>query len=212
MEDGTRLEGVDAIIACTGYDASFGICSEVVSYSEPSADTMPLPNLYRNIFPAEHADSIAFVSYLIVMDSATLTRELASMAVAQIWAGKSSLPTREDMNRIVGEHQAWFRQKAAAEPLPQYEGIVDPYVWTHFVDEAAGTGIYEHFGWTLKGILFTLQEPMLYLQMIWGTNSPHMYRLFDMGKRKPWAGARDAILAANEADTVECSETKMKEI
>lgn len=201
MDDGTRLEDVDAIIACTGYGTSFGISSSVLSYSQTSPDSAPLPNLYRNIFPIEHADSIAFVSYLIIMESATLTRELAGMAVAQIWAGKSHLPSREDMDRIIREQHEWFVRKSEREPLPLYEGIVDPHLWSIFVNDAAGTGINEYFGWTLKGLWFTLSEPLLYFRMIWGTNTPHMYRLFETGKRKIWSGARDAILRANDVET-----------
>lgn len=200
MDDGTRLEDVDAIIACTGYGTSFGISSSVLSYSQTSPDSTPLPNLYRNIFPIEHADSMAFVSYLIIMESATLTRELAGMAVAQIWAGKSHLPSREDMDRTVCEQHDWFVRKSKREPLPLYEGIVDPHLWSIFVNDAAGTGINEYFGWTLKGLWFTLSEPLLYFRMTWGTNTPHMYRLFDTGKRKVWGDARDAILRANDVE------------
>ena len=210
IDDGTRIEDVDAIIACTGYTVSFDICGSAVSYSEFGPDISPLPNLYRNIFPVEHADSVAFVSYIVLMESAFLTRELAGMAIAQIWAGKSTLPSRKDMVRSVQEQHAWYNKRCATEPLSQYEGMVEPHDWSRFINGAAGTGMYENLGWTVRGFWFMLREPVLSLRMNWGTHSPHMYRFFETGKRKAWHGAREAITVANDVALGHHSKVKMK--
>ncbi|KAM5358214.1 hypothetical protein ACJZ2D_015489 [Fusarium nematophilum] len=210
LDDGTVLEDVDAIIACTGYNNSLKVLDGIVKYTRPHADVRPIPELYQGIFPLDHADSIACLNYVIVMEGAATIRELSAMAVAQVWAGKSTLPSASTMEAQVREHEAWFTDLCLATPLPQYEGQVEAHSWLRFVDDAAGTGVYEHLGWTLKGIRFWLREPKLCSLMAWGVNTPHLYRVFETGKRKAWDGAREAIRHVNALSDIDLGYAKPK--
>ncbi|KAF4973970.1 hypothetical protein FZEAL_9077 [Fusarium zealandicum] len=207
LDDGIILDNVDAIIACTGYNNSLRVLDGIVNYSRPHADARPIPDLYQGIFPLGHTDSIACLNYVIVMDSAATAREVAAMAVAEIWAGKSALPPTSAMETWVRKHQAWFTKLCLSNPLPQYDGQIEAHGWFKFVNEMAGTGVYEHLGWTVKGIRFWLREPKLCSMMAWGVNTPHIYRVFETGKRKAWDGARDEIRHVNELSDIDLGPT-----
>ncbi|KAH7127435.1 flavin monooxygenase-like protein [Dactylonectria macrodidyma] len=210
LDDGTVVEDVDAIIACTGYDNTLQVLDGIVHYSKPHPDVRPIADLYQGIFPLGYTDSLACLNYAIVMDTAATCRELASMAVAQVWAGKSQLPSAEEMEAQVRRSQAWFVKLSLETPLPVYEGTTEPHEWLKFINETAGTGVYERLGWTMQGIRFWLSEPKLCSLMQWGVNTPHMYRFFDTGKRKAWDGAREAIRHANRLSDADLAETKSK--
>ncbi|KAK7408117.1 hypothetical protein QQX98_009708 [Neonectria punicea] len=197
LDDGTLLEDVDAIIACTGYNNSLRVLDGVVNYSRPHPNVRPIPDLFQGIFPLGHTNSLACLNYIVVMESAATARELAAMAVAQVWAGNSALPSTSVMEAQVREHHDWVVKQCLSSPLPQYEGLVEAHGWLQFVHEMAGTGVYEHLGWTLQGIRFWLREPRLCSMMAWGISTPHIYRVFETGKRKAWSGAREAICHAN---------------
>ncbi|KAF4473024.1 flavin containing monooxygenase 9 [Fusarium albosuccineum] len=205
LDDGTILEGIDAIVACTGYSNSLKVIDNIVNYSRPQPDARPQPDLYQGIFPLGYTDSLACLNYIIIMDSASMARELAAMAVAQVWAGKSSLPSASVMESWVRKHQAWFAELCLSNPLPQYDGQIQAHGWLKFVNEMAGTGVYEHLGWTLKGIRFWMREPKLCSMMAGGVNTPHIYRVFETGKRKAWEGAKDAIKHVNEQSKIDLS-------
>lgn len=210
LDDGTVIDDIGAIIACTGYEASFSMVESAISFSQPHGAVPRLPNLFQNIFPLEHADSLAFLNYCVVMESATTSREVAAMAIAQVWAGKSRLPAREEMQRQVERHQAWYVSRCLRYSVPQYEGLIEPDTWLRFINEAAGTGVYEHFGWTWAAWIFFLREPVLYWLMAWGVCSPFIYRVFETGKRKAWPGAREAIFRVNEQSDVDLGKKKPK--
>jgi dimethylaniline monooxygenase (N-oxide forming) len=211
LDDDSIIDDVDAIIACTGYHTSFDVLNpSVISFSKPHPDVRAMPNLYQNIFPLEYADSLACLNYVVLQDNAATAKELAGMAVAQIWAGKTKLPSRDAMISQVRIHQAWFVQRCLDSPMPQYDGLVQSHDWLRFVNIAAGTGVYEHLGWTLQSILFFLREPSLYLLMAWGVHSPHIYRVFETGKRKAWSGARAAILHINHESDIDLGKVKTK--
>lgn len=106
--DGRTLDDVDCIIACTGYKSCLEITGEAIPHSQPAPDVGHLPRLYQNIFPVVHADSLAVLSYNAFMDNASTCRELAGMAIAQLWAGKSTLPSRDEMESQIEEYQDWF--------------------------------------------------------------------------------------------------------
>lgn len=210
LDDGTMLEDIDAIIACTGYGNTLGPLEDIITRTKTHPDVLPIPDLYQGIFPLEHTTSLAVLNHVIVMESASLCRELAALAVAQIWAGKSPLPSAAEMQTQVAQRQAWFVATTLETPLPVYEGTTEAHDWLRWVDEAAGTGMYEHLGWTAKGVGFFLREPRLCSAMSWGVNTPHLYRVFETGKRRAWEGARGAIERANYLSRVDLGEAKKK--
>ncbi|KAM6525723.1 hypothetical protein FALCPG4_011260 [Fusarium falciforme] len=210
LDDDTILEDVDAIIACTGYNNSLQVLDGIINYSRPHPDVRPIPDLYQGLFPLGYSDSLACLNYIVIMESASVARELAGMAIAQVWAGRSTLPSGSVMQDWVRQHQAWFANLCLTNPLPQYEGQLEAHDWLKFVDDKAGTGMYEHLSWTLKGIRFWLREPKLCSLMAWGVNSPHLYRVFETGKRKAWDGAGDAIRHVNLLSDIDLGYVKPK--
>ncbi|KAF6807066.1 dimethylaniline monooxygenase 2 [Colletotrichum sojae] len=108
LENGEVVEGVDVLIAATGYRPDFSLVPEL-SHAEPKAPSLPpLPNLYQNVFAVDHPGSLACTSYCVINNNAASYRELQSMAIAQVWAGKSSLPSDVEMRRQVAAYQKWL--------------------------------------------------------------------------------------------------------
>ncbi|KAK8094902.1 hypothetical protein PG997_001587 [Apiospora hydei] len=109
---------VDAVIFCTGYGTDFGIMPElemngvcgvplqsaeevkrkksgarVADYeitSDGLSDPPHIPRLFQMIFPPRRASSIAFISWMATQEVSWSVSELASMAVAQIWAAETA--------------------------------------------------------------------------------------------------------------------------
>jgi dimethylaniline monooxygenase (N-oxide forming) len=205
MDDGSVLEDVDAVIACTGYNTSFDILGDAVTFTQTSDSPKvpPQPDLYQNVFSLSYPDSLAFLNFIVAPENAAGCRELAAMAIAQVWAGKSSLPPMETMKRDVAAHQIWFEGRCLKEPVPQLPGLIRGSFWLEYMHQMAGTGLYEYLGgggsWlgSWKGWLFALKNPRVYLTMAYGVNTPHLWRHFETGKRKAWKGAWEAIERVN---------------
>lgn len=202
MEDGELLEDVDAIVACTGYHNSFDLLGDAITFTKSTAKdgykVPPQPDLFQNVFSLSYPDSLACLNFIAVSENTAGCSELASMAVAQVWSGKSALPPLAEMRRQVTEHQAWFETRCLRQPVTQLPGMVRGCLWLEFVHRTAGTGLYDYLSWwTWKGFVFALTKPRLYATMAYGVNTPHLWRLFETGKRKAWEGAEEAILHAN---------------
>ena len=202
LEDGCQLE-IDSIILCTGYAAGWDILPEFNPTEHAHTlhfikrvgyDGHPLPHLYQNIFPPEFADSVAYLNYIALTEAAVPIADLASMAIAQIWAGHYKLPSKEIMNTAIDKHHQWVASLAREGKV--YAGIIDEGPWLHFLNDAAGTGVNENLGYGLRGWFFWLREPWFCNLLMTGVISSHVFRLFD-GRRKKWDGARDAIIRAN---------------
>ena len=68
----------------------------------------------------------------------------------------------------------------------------------HWLDDTAGTGVFAHFSWLSPAAWsFWCRDRELYRKYISGLFSPAIWRLFDMGKRKAWPGARKQIIEDN---------------
>ncbi|KAH8646141.1 flavin monooxygenase-like protein [Xylariales sp. PMI_506] len=196
LENDEIIEGVDAIILCTGYHNDFGMMNDALTWTTIDPK-YPLPNLYQGVFPPEHPDSIACLCYPLLPESDNSTRELTAMAVAQIWSGKSRLPSQAAMWAWIHEYQPWLTYGCQIFG-GGCKGRLKPHHWLRWVHDAAGTGLYEHIGWW-SGAAWRLWwvDRELYNLCAHGVLTPHLYRLFDTGKRKVWSGARDAIIEAN---------------
>ncbi|PGH27598.1 hypothetical protein AJ80_00611 [Polytolypa hystricis UAMH7299] len=203
LEDGTQLE-VDSIIFCTGYKADFSILGDADPSrnttrhwaAAPGSNGKPLPRLYRNIFSLDHPDSLAIMGALAFMTPAFQAYDLASMAVAQVWRGNTTLPSRDEMNSHVDEHHEWVCSLAARGSV--YPGIVKAPGWMKWVNDAAGTGVNEYLGYGLAGWWYWCRNFAFCRMLMTGLSSPHVYRLFETGKRKTWSGAREAIDEVNK--------------
>jgi len=196
LDDGTVIDDVDTIIACTGYTSDFSIIPDI-KMTTVHPRLPPLPNLYQMIFPPEYADSLACVNYGIVNENGATYRELCVMAIAQIWAGKSKLPDEAAMKAEVTRFQKW-RAGAVTKSATGPPGAAQNYLWQKFLHGAAGTGLYEYTGWGSKGWKFWWRERELYKLVAWGAMTPHLLRLFETGKRPVWDGAREEIIRINK--------------
>jgi dimethylaniline monooxygenase (N-oxide forming) / hypotaurine monooxygenase len=196
MDDGLIIEDVDAVIACVGYTDDMEMLTEALTFVDAPGEAAPLPNLYMGIFPPEHADSVAIISNVHLNGAQIPGRELSAMAVAQIWAGNSSLPSRSEMNIWVDKHQQWLGNRIArAHGL--HRGEVPSIQWMYFVHDAAGTGLYDNIGWSWKAWKLWWSDPELYKALAHGVTTPHGHRVFETGKRAVWKDARQAILDVN---------------
>ncbi|KAJ4366285.1 hypothetical protein N0V83_007921 [Neocucurbitaria cava] len=218
LDDGKILE-VDAIIWCTGYKASFSILDEQFdpsSRSPPSAwstaagsNNKALFRLYLNVFSLEKPDSLAFLGNVQFALGGFQIFDMASQAIAQVWAGNSTLPSKALMTKAVGEHHDWL----AAQAQRGYNvspGTFDAAPWLRAMDDLAGTGVNEYLGYGLKGWLFWLKDRPFCNLLMGGLWSPHIHRVFE-GKRKAWTGARKAIERVNEVAAANRRQAKEKQ-
>ncbi len=209
LRSGRDLEDVDAIIYCTGYD----ICVPV-SFNPPEVDPYPQPtaepNLYRNAFslhpdPAIR-DSIAFLGQAAAPFPGFCQYEVLCMSISQIWQGKSSLPSYEEMKCWRRDFVAWRQAQAKRYGASStfYPALVPMSDYLAWLDKTAGVGIVKRFGPVQRWINLDTwklwwNDPKLYRQILNGFASPAIFRIFDEGKRKPWAGARKQIFLDDEA-------------
>jgi dimethylaniline monooxygenase (N-oxide forming) len=196
LTDGTILNDVDVIIACTGYMPTTKLV-EGVPQTTIDSRVGPLPDLYQNMFPLSHPNSLAFLDWSSTPANAATLRELMAMAVAQVWTGKSTLPPRAEMAADILAYQRWFTRRKLAFSSTAY-GLCLPRTFQRFIHNAAGTGVDEYLGWGWKGWTLWWNDRKLYHLAAWGVYSPHIFRLFETGKRPAWDGAREALIKANE--------------
>lgn len=203
LKDGRILGDIDAIIYTTGYDLSAPFVEE--KYNPHDTPDTP-PRLYRGTFPLQEdpkvRNSLAFLGHAAIHFPGFVQHELVIMAVSQIWSGKSSLPPLSEM-------QAWYRgflewrqerlngQKSEATFYTLTQPLTDHLRW---MDSAAGTNVWEHFGWfSRKAWSFWWNNRKLYDLCANGLFTPTIWRLFESGKRRSWPKAREQIVLDNEA-------------
>ena len=71
--------------------------------------------------------------------------------------------------------------------------------YERWLNEAAGNRVNQCLGWGWEGWKFWFRERKLCHLILWGIDTPFVYRLFEgeEGARKAWDGAREAIFRAN---------------
>lgn len=199
FDDGNTASDIDAIITCIGYDDDMGLLNEAIEMTPSANGSGPLlPNLYMNIFPPAHADSFAHISLSHLLTPQIPGRVLAGLALSQIWAGRSALPSQCEMSTWIAHHQAWLTKRMAkAGPNGFGYQEVDNGEWNYFLHGAAGTGLYEHVGWGWRAWGLWWRDRELYRAVANLPICAYTFMIFDMGKRKPWDGAREAVVGAH---------------
>jgi dimethylaniline monooxygenase (N-oxide forming) len=199
-----RVVEADAIISAAGYKADFSLLGELdPTLNPPSAWTeskghngRPLGRWYYGVFSLDFPDSLANIETITYTLSATQNTDLASMVIAQVWAGKSSLPSRAEMEKQVDKDLAVVIDLAQKDDVQPYAR--DGWQWGLWADKMAGIGVLERvYGYSLKAWWFWLFDRKMYNMLKGGLMSPHIWRLFDDGKRKAWKGAREEIVKVN---------------
>lgn len=205
LEDGRQLE-VDALIWCTGYQSDFGIIEprfDPTCHSSPASwsnaqgpNHKALFSLYHNIFSLERPDSLAFLGHVHFAAGGFLIFDMASQAIAQVWRGASELPSLPQMRLEVEKHQSWLIDHARRN-INVSPSMVEGGKWITAMDNLAGTGVNEYLGYGWRGWRFWLTDNKFCRLLMDGIWSPHVHRVFDMGKRKPWPCAREEIQRVN---------------
>ncbi|KAI4610640.1 hypothetical protein J4E83_008254 [Alternaria metachromatica] len=216
LQDGTKVD-VDAIIWCTGYKSDFSMieprfnpeCRPQAWLDAPGSNGKSLFRLYKNVFSLEKPDSLAFMAAVHITISGFKIFDLTTMAIAQAWAGKSSLPSLPDMKLAVDKHHVWLAE-TAKRVYNLSPGQCETGDWVAAMDGLAGTGVNEYLGYGWKGWLFWLQNRKFCNLLMGGIWSPHIHRVFSTGKRKCWDGAREAIERVNESVAKMRKEEKKK--
>lgn len=223
------LVDVDAVIFCTGYSLDFSIFPALemdgtsgmppATAGKSSAQRDPsLPRLFQMIFPPKWASSIAFLSWMSVLETAWCMCELASMAVAQAWAADSAqklgltntlhgyrspalLPSEEKLNAAVDEYHAWWRKEWCKEPS-FHPGYPRSHTFVRFLHETAGTGMYDNMDHVLTFRCWRLlwKDRSLHKWLSKGPANSHAFQLFETNPvgvpgcgRRAWPGARKAV-------------------
>lgn len=220
FDDGKVDRSVDYLILATGYAPDMETLGKHVGHTpidglpppqpDPSAlagnpeawsgapVTRRLPDLYQNIFPPDSADSLACLNNVTVAENLPSVREVCAMAVAQVWAGKSALPPRDEMEAQVARHRDYIGWLVRRRP-GSYDGIVEDDEWSRWLHQTAGTGLYENVGWwSWAAWRLWWRDRKLYNLVAHGVYTPLLNSLFETGKRPAWPGARDAIIKVNE--------------
>jgi dimethylaniline monooxygenase (N-oxide forming) len=202
LKDGRVLDDIDSIIYCTGYD--FDVPRFVPQEFHPYPVKGKEPYLYRNIFPL-HPDpdvrnSLAFLGQAAFPFPGFVQHEMYGLAVSQVWQGKSKLPPLMGMEQWHHDNIAW-RNKLCKQH--KVEGFYSVFTraedMTPWLNETAGTGLFEYTSlFSRKAWSFWWQDRKFYNLVTGGLFSPSIWRLFDMGKRKAWNGAKEQIIQDNE--------------
>lgn len=105
--DGTRLDNLDAVIACTGYDICFEFLQD--KYILPVEDNQV--SLYKQVFPPHHPKSTLAVMGLIQSSGAFFpAAELQARWVTRVFKGLARLPSKEFMLHNIGLEKRMLRQ------------------------------------------------------------------------------------------------------
>ena len=214
LTDGKVLDDIDTIIYCTGYD--FDVPQFVPQEYHPYPVRGKEPYLYRNIFPL-HPDSavqnsLAFLGQAGFPFPGFPQFELYGIAVSQVWQGNSKLPPLKDMEKWYHDNITYRRK---ATKYYQKDGFYAAFLRANdmmpWLNETAGVGLYEHTSWfSWRAWQFWWQDPKFYKLVTGGLLAPPIWRLFDMGKRKPWAGAKEQIIKDNKFAEVRAKERMEK--
>jgi dimethylaniline monooxygenase (N-oxide forming) len=215
LEDGQILN-VDAIIYCTGYRSDFSLLSPAYDPTSlpstwldaPGSNGKSLFRLYHNVFSLEKPESLAFLGNVHVTLGGFHIFDMASMAITQVWAGRSCLPSKADMKNAADRHDDWLAEMAQ-RVYNVSPGQCDAGTWVKAMDDVAGTGVNEYLGYGWRGWLFWLKERRFCNLLMGGIWSPHIHRVFS-GKRAAWEGARQAIEKVNERVAGTRKEAKAK--
>ncbi|KAF4441840.1 hypothetical protein F53441_11925 [Fusarium austroafricanum] len=198
FEDGTVLDDVDSVIFTTGYRGDFSV-APFVEKSTPKSHGYqgpPIQRLFMNVFPPKYADSCAMLCYSAYgKNNGFSFSDVMNMAISNLWRGVSNLPSYEEMEEWVDQHQEWVAANWAREPHVDVS-MVKQYEFQPWMHEKAGTGM-ENLGWGWAGWKFWWKDRKMYNLMNHGVETAHMFRYFETGKRSTWKGAREEIIRQN---------------
>ncbi|EMF10073.1 FAD/NAD(P)-binding domain-containing protein [Sphaerulina musiva SO2202] len=203
------LHEIDHIINCTGYDPDVPIIFDPPdAHPYPPSHNSFKPKFYHNTIPM-HPDpelrtSLALLGHGTIFHSGFVRWEISSWAISQLWQGNSAMPSLREMEEWHARRVVWrdgvMREYGRKSTFfDMYLPFTDHVDW---LDRTAGCGLREHFGiwerWiNISAWKFWYQDRKFYNTCCHGLTSPAIFKLFDMGKRKPWKDAKRQILLDN---------------
>lgn len=220
LDDGSVLDDLDAIVVCSGYHYDFSVVPGAGNPVDPArapdgyariraaphyeADN-PFPRLYRGYISEAYPESLAFLGHFIVLGPTWVTYDLATMALASLWAGQAPPPTRPEIEADIEAHYAFMIAALHRDRVPHLGVRVRGGETFDWLNDAAGTGLPRLLGsWSVAACRLWWSDRRFYNLLMDGVNLPAVYRLFDesrtgaRGGRVPWRGARAHIEKTNE--------------
>ena len=105
FEDATRVENLDAVIFCTGYNISFKFLDQTVV---PIKDNEV--KLYKHVFPPHHRHpSLAIIGLVQSSGSFNPAAELQARWAVKVFSKQLKLPSREEMLNDIWEKKRQLR-------------------------------------------------------------------------------------------------------
>ena len=113
--DGEEVE-IDAIVLCTGYQTDYSLAGRFdLTRNQPAAwtgatgsNSRRLTRMYMNVFSLDIPHNLAFMGAAAFATPIFQIADLASMAVARVWAGDVRLPPFENMKGQVDRLHTWL--------------------------------------------------------------------------------------------------------
>lgn len=213
--DGTEAHDIDVILFCTGLtpDLASFIPSKFDPYNVDLApkvfaklpahytDARRAARMYQGFISLQSPHQLAFLGATFGKRPAFQLYDLMTMALGQLWGGNYPMPSAAEMEREANA-SIFALAKLAKEGDVKITGVKGAIAFDQWLNEVAGTGLYEHLGnWTSsKCWKLWWSDRKLYNTLMGGILSAHVLRLFETPRgRKAWPGARNAIMEANEA-------------
>ncbi|XP_058235117.1 flavin-containing monooxygenase 5-like [Hemibagrus wyckioides] len=177
-------EGIDAVVFCTGYKASF-------PFLLPSQNSDPVGkvSLYKKVFPLSlERPTLAFIGLIYARGPIMPIMEMQARWATRVFAGLNQLPPVSVMQKIT--EKAW---KANMKRYSHPQKAVLEVDYIPYLDSIAQEiGVCPNLLW-----LF-LTDPGLGFRVLFGPCTPYQFRLRGPGR---WDGARQAILTQWERVT-----------
>ena len=213
LHDGEELRDIDGILFCTGLhpDLASMLPSSADPYNQAHAPelyaTLPadyvddrrVSRVYRGFLSLQYPNSLAFLGTTLLLRPDFPFYDLLTMALAQLWSGKSSMPTEQDMKANADAHLRRLAKTMSKHGDVQHSGNIDHFKLDAWLHRVARTDLLPHvsfFSW--KSWKFYWSDPSLHKMLLDGPPTAHALRLFETGGRKAWPGAKDAIVQANK--------------
>lgn len=205
-DDGRNIK-IDAIIFASGYRFDYSILSREADPtsrqtpewdSSPHFNGLPYPWLYQTLFSTGYADSLAFIGPCAGYTFATFKHaDLASQAIAQVWRGSFTLPSKREMDDWCETNYRRSLGSIKSHHVPKTGS--DARKLERWLNQVAGNGLDARLGWGTEGWELWWKDRELYKLLTNGVDTPFAQRLFDgrLGSRMRWEGARRAIYRAN---------------
>ncbi|KAG9282712.1 si:dkey-239i20.4 [Astyanax mexicanus] len=176
FDNGVVEEGIDAVVFCTGYKATFPYLSPSI-YSGPEGGM----SLYNKVFPLslEHP-TLAIIGLLNATGSLMPVAEMQARWATRVIAGLNHLPPLATMQKMIGKEMKAKIKRYGSVKKAALEVDYIPYM----------DSIAQEVGVRPNLLYLFLTDPGLGWRVLYGPCTPFQYRLRGPGR---WTGARQAI-------------------